>query len=117
MSCSIDREELFEARKHESYRMYLEAEIASETKITTSSKDDMRRDGITDGNDTMYNWRVAAVHNALARAGKAVGPLLVSDLTILGHLDQYHYLGVHACDKAIETLGISAGSTVLDVCR
>ena len=124
-SCSVDREELYEARKHESYRAYLEAESASETKSMTSSKgsDDgtpqtppnERGDAMTDGNNTMYNWRVAAVHNALAKAGKATGPLLVSDLTILGHLDQYHYLGVHACDKAIETLGIAAGSTVLDV--
>ena len=37
---------------------------------------------------TMYNWRVKAVLNALARAGKAEGPLTVRDLTSLGHLDQ-----------------------------
>eukprot|EP00411_Alexandrium_monilatum_P052441 CAMPEP_0175428788 /NCGR_PEP_ID=MMETSP0095-20121207/51029_1 /TAXON_ID=311494 /ORGANISM="Alexandrium monilatum, Strain CCMP3105" /LENGTH=74 /DNA_ID=CAMNT_0016728229 /DNA_START=16 /DNA_END=237 /DNA_ORIENTATION=+ len=30
---------------------------------------------------TMYSWRVAAVHNALAQRGKAEGPLTVEDLT------------------------------------
>ena len=36
----------------------------------------------------MYNWRVRAVEKALDRVGKAVGPLEVSDLSSLGHLDQ-----------------------------
>eukprot|EP00966_Prymnesium_polylepis_P139126 3214669-Prymnesium_polylepis.1 len=36
----------------------------------------------------MYNWRVNAVHNALQQRGKAEGPLEISDLTALGHLDQ-----------------------------
>jgi len=63
----------------------------------------------------MYNWRVAAVHNALAKRGKAEGPLTVADLTSLGHLDQYHYLGVEACDEVIEILGLDSTSKVLDV--
>lgn len=63
----------------------------------------------------MYNWRVAAVLNALAQRGKAEGPLTVEDLTSLGHLDQYHYLGAQACDEAIEELGLTAGVKVLDV--
>ena len=37
---------------------------------------------------SMYNWRVSAVHHALAKAGKAEGPLALTDLTALGHLDQ-----------------------------
>lgn len=63
----------------------------------------------------MYNWRVAAVHNALARRGKAEGPLTVDDLVSLGHLDQYHYLGTQACDEVIDILGLEPGSTLLDV--
>ena len=52
----------------------------------------------------MYNWRVKSVLDALARQGKAEGPLTVEDLVGLGHLDQYHYLGVTACDHVIELL-------------
>jgi len=63
----------------------------------------------------MYNWRVAAVRNALAERGKAEGPLMVDDLVSLGHLDQYHYLGVQACDELLEILGIESGARVLDV--
>lgn len=63
----------------------------------------------------MYNWRVEAVRNALAKRGKAEGPLTVEDLTSLGHLDQYHYLGVEACDHAAVTLGLRRGAKVLDV--
>jgi len=63
----------------------------------------------------MYNWRVAAVQNALALRGKAEGPLTIEDLTSLGHLDQYHYLGTEACDEAISLLGIGTGAKVVDV--
>ena len=63
----------------------------------------------------MYNWRVRAIMNALERAGRATGPLQLDDLTSLGHLDQYHYLGTEACDHVIEMLGIQPGSSVLDV--
>ena len=63
----------------------------------------------------MYNWRVAAVQNALERAGKADGPLEIDDLTALGHLDQYHYLGTAACDEAAALLGLGEGARVLDV--
>jgi len=63
----------------------------------------------------MYNWRVAAVNNALAKRGKAVGPLTVEDLTSLGHLDQYHYMGTDACDELIEILGLGPDVKVLDI--
>mmetsp|Transcript_23176 Transcript_23176/g.37046 ORF Transcript_23176/g.37046 Transcript_23176/m.37046 type:complete len:355 (-) Transcript_23176:64-1128(-) len=63
----------------------------------------------------MYNWRVAAVHNALAKRGKDSGPLTVDDLISLGHLDQYHYMGVEACDEVIKLLGIDATSKIIDV--
>jgi len=63
----------------------------------------------------MYNWRVAAVNNALAKRGKATGPLTVEDLTSLGHLDQYHYMGTEACDHAVQILGLDSDATVLDV--
>ena len=63
----------------------------------------------------MYNWRVKSVLDALARQGKAEGPLTVEDLVGLGHLDQYHYLGVTACDHVIELLGLESGRTVLDI--
>ncbi len=63
----------------------------------------------------MYNWRVAAILNALERAGKAEGPLEIADLTALGHLDQYHYLGTAACDEAAGLLGIGPEARVLDV--
>ena len=63
----------------------------------------------------MYNWRVKAMMNALEKAGKATGPLQLADLTALGHLDQYHYLGTQACDHVIELLGIQADASVLDI--
>lgn len=63
----------------------------------------------------MYNWRVEAVNNALAKRGKATGPLTVEDLTSLGHLDQYHYLGVDACDELISILGLDSSVKVLDI--
>ena len=65
--------------------------------------------------NSMYNWRVQGVLNALERAGKAEGPLEVEDLTALGHLDQYHYLGTWACDHAAELLDLKPTSTLLDV--
>ena len=63
----------------------------------------------------MYNWRVKGIQNALLQRGKAEGPLEPEDLTALGHLDQYHYLGTEACDHVIQLLGLSAKSTVLDI--
>ena len=64
---------------------------------------------------TMYNWRVTAIMNALEKAGRATGPLQLGDLTALGHLDQYHYLGTEACDHVIKLLGIQADASVLDI--
>merc|ERR1719174_2544448 len=52
---------------------------------------------------TMYNWRVKAVNDALCSQGKAEGMLQIEDLVALGHLDQYHYLG------------LGPGSNVLDL--
>jgi cyclopropane fatty-acyl-phospholipid synthase-like methyltransferase len=63
----------------------------------------------------MWDWRVKAVRNALREAGKADGPLTVDDLTALGHLDQYHYLGVEACDHVATILGLKSGRHVLDI--
>jgi len=68
---------------------------------------------MTDGH--MYNWRVRAVLNALKLAGKADGPLEVSDLSALGHLDQYHYLGTEACDHVATLLKLNPNSKCLDV--
>ena len=70
-------------------------------------------ESMSDG--SMYNWRVQAVLEALAKAGKAEGPLDVDDLSKLGHLDQYHYLGTEACDDVAELLGLVPESTLLDV--
>lgn len=63
----------------------------------------------------MYNWRVTAVHNALKEMGKEKGDLTVEDLTALGHLDQYHYLGVEANDHVIDILGLDKNVHVLDI--
>jgi len=65
--------------------------------------------------EAMYNWRVAAVHNALREMGKETGPLAIEDLTALGHLDQYHYLGVEANDHVIDLLGLDGSVHVLDI--
>ena len=67
------------------------------------------------GSGTMYNWRVRAVHDALRKRGKESGPLDIDDLCSLGHLDQYHYLGLEACDDVAEILNLGPGSTLLDV--
>lgn len=66
-------------------------------------------------NGKMYSWRVQSVFDALERAGKSEGPLEVEDLSNLGHLDQYHYLGTEACDDVVQLLGLTQGSTLLDV--
>lgn len=63
----------------------------------------------------MYDWRVQSIYQALRQAGKDQGPLEVSDLIQLGHLDQYHYLGVSACDQGIDILGLDEHASVLDV--
>eukprot|EP00127_Corallochytrium_limacisporum_P001530 Clim_evm9s64 gene=Clim_evmTU9s64 len=63
----------------------------------------------------MYDWRVKSIKQALADRGLAEGPLTVKDLTNLGHLDQYHYNGVHANEEIIELLGLTAGRKVLDI--
>jgi cyclopropane fatty-acyl-phospholipid synthase-like methyltransferase/ABC-type nitrate/sulfonate/bicarbonate transport system substrate-binding protein len=65
--------------------------------------------------NTMYNWRVESVYKALAQRGKAKGPLALSDLLSLGHLDQYHYLGADACYELSETLALSESDYVYDI--
>jgi len=82
---------------------------AQACRMNSSSSD---RGGMT---DAMYNWRVAAVHNALKEMGKATGPLAIEDLTALGHLDQYHYLGVEANDHVIDIMGLDSSVHVLDI--
>ena len=63
----------------------------------------------------MYDWRVNSIYKALNKLGKENGPLEVSDLVQLGHLDQYHYLGILACDEGINILGLTENSKVLDI--
>lgn len=65
--------------------------------------------------EVMYNWRVASVYAKLKEQGKETGELSVEDLTKLGHLDQYHYLGVEANDHVIDLLGLDASVNVLDI--
>ena len=44
----------------------------------------------------MYDWRVKSIYDALSRQGVPEGgSVSVEQLTALGHLDQYHYLGTH----------------------
>ncbi|EER09089.1 3-demethylubiquinone-9 3-methyltransferase, putative [Perkinsus marinus ATCC 50983] len=64
----------------------------------------------------MYSWRVKALRSWMGEF-KADGErqLMVSDLESLGHLDQYHYRGLAACDEVIATLGLGPGMKVLDV--
>jgi len=70
------------------------------------------RGGMT---EVMYNWRVEAVKNALKSKGKETGDLTLEDLTALGHLDQYHYLGTEANDHVIHLLGLDPSVHVLDI--
>ncbi|MEM9987434.1 MAG: substrate-binding domain-containing protein, partial [Bacteroidota bacterium] len=63
----------------------------------------------------MYDWRVASTYQMLALQGKAEGPLQVSDLTALGHLDQYHYLGEQTSRELIGLLGIQTSDRVADL--
>ncbi len=65
--------------------------------------------------DVMYGWRVTCVQKRLEQIGKATGPLKVSDLTALGHLDQYHYYETQACDDAIMRMNIRQKDHVLDI--
>jgi cyclopropane fatty-acyl-phospholipid synthase-like methyltransferase len=41
--------------------------------------------------------------------------LTVADLEGLGHLDQYHYRGVQACDEVVTLLNLQEGERLLDV--
>lgn len=66
--------------------------------------------------EVMYNWRVAAVHNALKDMGKGgSAALTVEDLTQLGHLDQYHYMGIEANDHVIDILGLDSSVRAVDI--
>ena len=57
----------------------------------------------------------AAIHGRSLHTDDRTLPLQLADLTALGHLDQYHYLGTQACDHVIELLGIQADASVLDI--
>jgi len=63
----------------------------------------------------MYDWRIYSIRKALEQRGKATGVLHIQDLLDLGHLEQYHYFGSKACDRAIETLQLNPTSQVLDI--
>jgi len=85
------------------------------TQVQRSCSSTTKAEGDTMNNTGMYNWRVAAVQNALAKRGKATGPITVDDLISLGHLDQYHYMGTEACDELIDILGLDSSVSVLDI--
>lgn len=63
----------------------------------------------------MYDWRVASTYQMLALKGKATGPLDIGDLTDLGHLDQYHYLGEETSRAMAALLDLKPGQRVLDI--
>ncbi len=63
----------------------------------------------------IYDWRIHSIRQALKEKGKATGPLQIEDLLELNHLDQYHYFGTKACDRAIDRLALSPNSRVLDI--
>ncbi|WP_282775331.1 methyltransferase domain-containing protein [Phaeodactylibacter xiamenensis] len=63
----------------------------------------------------MYNWRVDSVYKKLEEEGLEDGPLQLSDLLGLGHLDQYHYLGAEACYEVAEALSLEDSDYVYDV--
>ncbi|MBP0019996.1 MAG: methyltransferase domain-containing protein [Cyanobacteria bacterium SBLK] len=63
----------------------------------------------------IYDWRIHSIRQALKKKGKSTGTLQVEDLVELGHLDQFHYFGSQACDRAIEYLGIQPEYSVLDI--
>ncbi|MEQ8704731.1 MAG: methyltransferase domain-containing protein [Phaeodactylibacter sp.] len=63
----------------------------------------------------MYNWRVDSVYKKLEQEGWSSGPLALSDLLSLGHLDQYHYLGADACYEVASSLDLNAEDYVYDV--
>ena len=63
----------------------------------------------------IYDWRIHSIRQALKQKGKATGNLDIQDLLDLGHLDQYHYFGSKACDRAIDYLSLNANSHVLDI--
>ena len=64
--------------------------LNAENSKETDSKDAKMNSG------KMYDWRVKSIYDALARQGVPEGgSVSVEQLTALGHLDQYHYLGTH----------------------
>ncbi|KAF4664886.1 hypothetical protein FOL47_004900 [Perkinsus chesapeaki] len=66
--------------------------------------------------DVMYSWRVKALKNWMDDfSADKRKELKVEDLESLGHLDQYHYRGLAACDEVIKTLGLGPDVKVLDV--
>ena len=75
----------------------------------------MKEPASSDMPEVMYHWRVSSVRKMLAMQGKAKGPLSVADLTALGHLDQYHYLGEQTCYEIVEALQLDETSHVLDI--
>ncbi len=64
---------------------------------------------------SMYSWRVDSVYKRLEQSGKAEGPLQLSDLLELGHLDQYHYLGEEACYEVSKVLDLQKNDYVYDI--
>ncbi|MEM9540686.1 MAG: methyltransferase domain-containing protein [Cyanobacteria bacterium P01_E01_bin.42] len=73
------------------------------------------RESLAKDEALIYDWRLHSIRQALKKRGKSTGTLEVEDLLELGHLDQYHYFGSQACDRAIAYLGIQPESSVLDI--
>ena len=78
--------------------------------IVANDENDLNSDNV------MYNWRVKSVYKALKEHGVSEGGAVsVEQLTSLGHLDQYHYLGADATKACARTLGLTKGRRVLDI--
>ena len=63
----------------------------------------------------IYDWRIHSIRQSLKEKGKAIGKLQIEDLLELQHLDQYHYFGSKACDRAIDILALDSNSRILDI--
>ena len=74
-----------------------------------------KQNDLAENEALIYDWRIHSIRQALKQKGKATGDLDIQDLLDLGHLDQYHYFGSKACDRAIDYLSLNANSRVLDI--
>ena len=88
----------------------------SDESKTKMASDDAHDENDLNSNNVMYNWRVRSVYKALKDSGVTEGGAVsVEQLTSLGHLDQYHYLGAEATKACARSLGLKQGRRVLDI--